>query len=82
MDRNFRTDRSAALANAVAHDLNDELTVILGSLDSRVPPAEKLRTVGDAALRCAVISRRLLDYAGRHGTRRAIPLTAVLDDAA
>jgi len=84
MERLTDDDRAATLATAVAHDINDELTVILSSLSAELAPREKMLAVERASLRCALITRRLLDYAERRGvSRRRVPLAVFLErDAA
>ena len=82
MERLLQRDRASALANAVAHELNEELTMILGSLKSSLPPAERLKTVEEATLRCAVLTRRLQTYVRRTGPRRHAPLSTVLEETA
>ena len=57
--------------------------MILNSVRSALPAAERLGVVEDSSLRCAVLTRRLLAYADRRSSRcRPIPLDAILDDAA
>jgi hypothetical protein len=76
-------DISPALARAVAHELNEELTVILNSVSSPSPVPDHLEMVEGAALRCAVLTRRLLAYSERRpDRRRPVPLDAILGDAA
>ena len=76
-------DISPALARAVAHELNEELTVILNSVAGPAPQPDCLDMVESAALRCAVLTRRLLAYSERRpDRRRQVPLDAILGDAA
>ena len=83
MERPFARDRAAALACAVAQELNDELTLILNSVTSVLPDEDCLRVAEEASLRCAALTRRLQSYAERRGgRRRPAPLDAVLDDVA
>jgi hypothetical protein len=83
VERFAKADRAATLATAVAHDLNDELTVILSSLNADLAPGDKLLAVERASLRCALISRRLLAYAQRRGVVRAqVALAAFLEQDA
>ena len=70
------TDRAGAVAAAAAHDWNDELTVILSSVDSlleAVGPEHKARHIllelRDAARRCAWKSSGLLNFTARGGVR-------------
>ncbi len=80
MERLTRADRTAAVATALAHDFNDELTVILSSVRSNLPADDKLVAVEDATLRCVVLTRRLLAFAERSAGHRSVPLDAVLGD--
>jgi len=70
------TDRAVAVAAAAAHDWNDELTVILSSVDSllqTVGPEPKARhfllELRAAARRCAWKSSGLLNFTARGGVR-------------
>ncbi len=72
----MKTDRASAIAAAAAHDLNDELTVILSSvvamrreLEAGDPAREKLIELQAAAQRCAWISSGLLNFSARKGAR-------------
>ena len=81
VERPFSRDRAAALAGAVAQELNDELTLILNGIGSPLPEPERTQLVEEASLRCAALTRRLQAYAERRGgRRRPAPLDAVLDD--
>ena len=69
-------DRICAVAAAAAHDLNDELTVILSSvvamrreLQAGDPAREKVIELQAAAQRCAWIASRLLNFSDRKGAR-------------
>jgi hypothetical protein len=73
-------NRCAALAGAVASDLNDELTVILNSIRTEFPACEEMAAVERATMRCALIAKGLMLYAHRHGARRPGSLRALLDD--
>jgi hypothetical protein len=63
-------NQAAALAGAVACEMNDELTVILNSLQTECPHPEDLAAVERATLRCACIARGLMMFAYRHGAPR------------
>jgi hypothetical protein len=78
-----KPDLAASLAIAVAHDINDELTVILSSLNADLTPREKMIAVESASLRCALITRRLQTYASRRGNACArVPLQTLLEQDA
>jgi hypothetical protein len=69
-------DRICAVAAAAAHDLNDELTVILSSvaamrreLEAGDPGREQLVELQAAAQRCAWIASGLLNFSARKGAR-------------
>lgn len=71
-----RTDRAVAVAAAAAHDLNDELTVILSSvtaslraLEPQHPARRLLLDLQGAAQRCAWKASSLLNYTARRGAR-------------
>lgn len=71
-----RGDRAIAVAAAVAHDLNDELTVILTSvtaslraLDSQHPARAFLLDLQSSAQRCAWKASGLLNFTARRGAR-------------
>ena len=64
------------VAAAAAHDINDELTVILSSVDRSIeeiepghPAYELLLELRSAAQRCAWKASGLLNYSARHGLR-------------
>ncbi len=80
MEQNRLSNRGAALAGAVASDLNDELTVILNSIRHESPAPEDLAAVERATVRCALIAKGLMLYAHRHGVRRPGSLRALLED--
>ena len=74
MDRLSKADRPYALAAAVAHDLNDELTVILSSvtisldwLDPGDPLVPILVDLQNAAERCAWCADGLLSFSAEKG---------------
>ncbi len=76
VERLNRIDRTSAIASAVAHDFNNELTIIfsgicdsLSSLDPGHPARESLLEARSAAQRCAWKASGLLNYAARLGVR-------------
>jgi hypothetical protein len=76
VERVVRIDRACAVAAAAAHDLNNELTVILSSVASSLsqlepdhPARELLLELQGAAQRCAWKAAGLLSYSARKGTR-------------
>ena len=78
MERLLKTDRAYAIATAAAHDLNDELTVILSSVTNSIktlepghPARPLLLDVQGAAQRCAWMATTLLSYGARKGVRPA-----------
>jgi C4-dicarboxylate-specific signal transduction histidine kinase len=88
VERLLGTDRTCALAAATAHEFNDELTVILSSVEASFlamepghPARRPLIDLECAALRCASTSSRLLNFSARRGTQPArMSLDAVLTD--
>jgi hypothetical protein len=71
-----RADRICAVAAAAAHDLNDELTVILSSVTSSIhavaadhPARPMLLDLQSAAQRCAWKASGLLNFSARSGAR-------------
>lgn len=87
MERITQADRACAVAAAAAHDLNDELTVILssvgGSLETLEPghPARSLLLEARRAVqRSAWKTASLLNYSARQGVpRSSVPLPVLLD---
>jgi hypothetical protein len=78
-----RADRAVAVAAAAAHDLNDDLTVILTSvadslraLDPQHPVHPLLLELRSAAQRCAWTASGLLNFTARRGAR---PSAATFD---
>jgi hypothetical protein len=76
VERLTRADRICAVAAAAAHDLNDELTVILSSvtgalraLEPRHPARALLLDLQSAAQRCAWTASGLLNFSARAGAR-------------
>jgi hypothetical protein len=71
-----RADRTVAVAAAAAHDLNDDLTVILSTvtdslraLDPAHPARPLLLELRSAAQRCAWTASGLLNFTARRGAR-------------
>jgi hypothetical protein len=71
-----RTDRVCAIAAAAAHDLNEELTVILTSVHHTIrrlapdhPARPMLLDLQGAAQRCAWKASGLLNFTARRGAR-------------
>jgi hypothetical protein len=71
-----KADRINTVAAAAAHDLNDELTVILSSVTSSLrklepnhPARELLLDLQSAAQRCAWKASGLLNFTARGGAR-------------
>jgi hypothetical protein len=88
VERLVRTESACAVAAAAAHDLNDELTVILSSVTSSIltlepghPARPLLFDLRSAAQRCAWKTYGLLNYGARHGVRPvAAPLETLLEN--
>ncbi|MBZ5625306.1 MAG: hypothetical protein LAQ69_42385 [Acidobacteriia bacterium] len=83
MERLVKADRACAVAAAAAHDLNDELTVILSSVTSSIlalepghPARPLLLDIRNAAQRCAWKTCGLLNYSARRGVQ---PVAATLE---
>lgn len=83
VERLAKADRVCAVAAAAAHDLNNELTVILSSVTSSIlalepghPARPFLLDLQSAAQRCAWKASGLLNYTARHG---ALPVSATLE---
>jgi len=73
-----KADRACAVAAAAAHDLNDELTVIVNSVASGLhslepghPARGLLLEAQSAVQRCVWKTSGMLNYASRRGTRPA-----------
>ncbi len=76
VERLTKADRACAIAAAAAHDLNDELTVILSSVNRSIqtiepghPARPLLLDVRSAAQRCAWMASSLLNFSVRRGVR-------------
>ena len=87
MNRFSRADRPYAVAAAIAHDLNNELTVILTSvavslamIDDGHPAVPLLLDLQEAANRCAWRAAALLNFSARKGVLAApIPVERLLE---
>jgi hypothetical protein len=84
VERLTKADRACAIAAAAAHDLNNELTVILSSVTNTISSLEPghparpfLLDLRSAAQRCAFQTHTLLRYGARNGVR---PAAVTLDD--
>ncbi|HLK68097.1 MAG TPA: hypothetical protein VKU19_31910 [Bryobacteraceae bacterium] len=80
----MNSDRVWAVAAAAAHDLNDELTVILSSVTTSIstleaghPARPLLLDLRSAAQRCAWMTSGLLNCSVRHGAQ---PVAVSLED--
>jgi hypothetical protein len=78
VERLTKADRACAVAAAAAHDLNDELTVIVNSVCSSLSTLEPehparawLLELQGAAQRCVWKTSGLLNYSMRRGARAA-----------
>ena len=76
VERLTKADRACAVAAALAHDLNDELTIIINSLSDSIlalepghPAREPLFELKRSALRCVRKSAESLAFSARHGVR-------------
>ncbi len=76
MERLTKADRACAVAAAAAHDLNDELTVIVNSVSCSLhtlepghPARSLLLEAQGAVQRCVWKTCGLLNYSARRGTR-------------
>ena len=86
VERLTKAEHAHAVAAAAAHDLNNELTVILstvsdliGSMELGHPARPQLQEVEQAAQRCARKSSGLLIYGIKGGPRAAsTPLETLL----
>jgi len=87
VENSVKTDRATAVAAAAAHELNDELTVILTSVSNSLdclepdhPATVFLEDLRAAAQRCAYKSADILRFTRRRGTRpAATPLAALVE---
>ncbi len=76
VERLTKADRACAVAAAAAHDLNDELTVIVNSVSCSLQTLEPghparglLLEAQSAAQRCVWKTSGMLNYAARRGAR-------------
>jgi signal transduction histidine kinase len=83
VERQTHAGRAYAVTAAAAHELNNELTVILNSLSRTLtalepnhPARSTLADLQRSAQRCAWSASRLLNYSARRGAR---PTAARLD---
>jgi signal transduction histidine kinase len=87
VERLTKADRLSTAAAAVAHDLNNELTVILTSVTSTIetlepdhPSRDLLLELQSAAQRCAWKAAELLNFSLRQGGRPvAAPFEALIE---
>lgn len=88
MERLTQSDRVCAVAAAAAHDLNDELTIILNgasltieSLEPGHPARLLINDIQWAAQRCVWKASGLLNYGTRRGVRPVpIPMERLMLD--
>jgi hypothetical protein len=88
VERLTRIDRASAIAAAVAHDINDEMTIILngarGAMDLLEPghPARLLlHDLAAATQRCVWKTSTVLNYSARNGAYRVdAPLESLADE--
>jgi len=83
VEKKLNAKRPYAVAVAAAHDLNDELTVILSSVKSSIQTLEEghparpfLLDLQGAAQRCAWKAAGLLNYGARNGVH---PVASTLE---
>jgi hypothetical protein len=89
VERLTKADRACAVAAAAAHDLNDELTVIVNSvscslraLDFDHPARSLLLQAQSAAQRCVWKTSGMLNYAVRRGAQPAnVPMERLVLEA-
>lgn len=89
MERLTQSDRVCAVAAAAAHDLNDELTIILNGaarsielLEPGHPARPLIRELEHAAQRSVWKASGLLNYGARHGARPVpIPMERLMLEA-
>jgi len=82
-------DRACAVAAAAAHDLNDELTIILNTslysletLEAGHPARPFLMELQRSAQRCAWKTSSLLNYSARRGVRAVnVPMERLILEA-
>ena len=89
VERLTQADRITAIASAAAHDLNDELTIILNgatlsieNLEPGHPARSLLRHIQWAAQRCVWKTSGLLNYGNRRGHKPVpIPMERLMLEA-
>ena len=89
VERLTKADRACAVAAAAAHDLNDELTVIVNSVScslEMLEPGDPLRVLlleaQSAAQRCVWKTSGLLNYGARRGVRGShVPMERLVLEA-
>ncbi len=89
VERLTRIDRAYVIAAAAAHDLNNELTVILSSVRDSIltlepghPARPLLLDLESAAQRCAWKASGLLNYSARRGVQApAVPLERLIEES-
>jgi hypothetical protein len=89
VERLTKADRACAVAAAAAHDLNDELTVIVNSVSCSLQTLEPghparglLLEAQSAAQRCVWKTSGMLNYAARRGARPAgVPMERLVLEA-
>lgn len=86
VERLTRTDRASAVAAAAAHDLNDEMTIILNSawsslqlLEPGHPARLLLYDLSAATQRCIWKTSTMLNYTSRNGVH---PVNTPLEEIA
>ena len=87
MTRLVADQRASAVAAAAAHDLNNELTIVMsaatkatGMLEPGHPARLLLLELWSAAQRCAFMTSALLNYSARNGTRPSpSPMESLID---
>lgn len=79
MESRRNDNRAAALAGAVATEINDAMTVIFNSLFTETLTPEDFAAVERASLQCVGLAKGLALFAHRHGINRPAPLRALLD---
>ena len=86
MERLTRADRASAVAAAAAHDINDEMTIILNSawvslqlLEPGHPARVLLYDLSAATQRCIWKTHTVLNYTARCGV---LPVNAPLEHVA
>jgi signal transduction histidine kinase len=83
-----RLQLAGTLAGGIAHDLNDQLTLVIGGLELALERThhsdkafETLELARNAAGRCADISRRLQDFGRRRKVMERVDLGEVAEEA-